>query len=371
MKICYISSSASIHSKRWVNFFATKGHEVHVIAAKFSGGFDENVKLHPLPRLFSNIWWLSKYLSLGLWPFSVRRLLKKIKPDLVHAHYVTMSGYLAAFSGFHPFVMTAWGSDILIDPQKSYFFRALTKYTLKKADLITCDAHHFVEELVKLSAPREIIELVIFGVDVEKFCPRGKDESLARELGILNSPTVISLRSLEPLYDLETLINAIPLVLKEFPEAKFVIAGDGTQREYLEKLASSFENSVIFLGLVSSNELPEYLALADVYVSTSLSDAGLASSTAEAMACELPVIVTDFGDNSKWVKDGSGGFVIPTKSPEMLAAKIVYIFKNGDVRDKFGRVNRLIIEERNNVKKEMGKMDALYSQLVTRKTNKN
>lgn len=371
MKICYIASSASIHSKRWANFFAKEGYEVHVIAAKFSGGFDENVTLHSLPRLIANKWYLSKYLSLGLWPFSVRRLLKKIKPDLIHAHYVTMSGYLAAFSGFHPFVMTPWGSDILIDPQKSYFFRTLTKYTLKKADLITCDAHHFVEELVKLSAPQEIIELVIFGVDVEKFSPRGKDKRFARKLGILNSPTVISLRNLELQYDLETLVNAIPLVLKESPKAMFLIAGDGTQRECLEKLASPFRNNVRFLGSLPNDELPKYLALADVYVSTSLSDAGLASSTAEAMACGLPVIVTDFGDNSKWVKDGSGGFVIPMKSPEILATRIIYLLENIDMRKKFGRMNRLIIEERNNVKKEMEKMDTLYRVLVKRKEDDN
>jgi glycosyltransferase involved in cell wall biosynthesis len=105
-------------------------------------------------------------------------------------------------------------------------------------------------------------------------------------------------------------------LLKEVPEAKFLLIEKGSQEEMLKGLAQSLgiSDSVKFVGWVTPDELPHYLSSADIYVSTSLSDAGLASSTAEAMACGLPVIITDFGDNRSWIKDEENGFLIPLKS---------------------------------------------------------
>jgi glycosyltransferase involved in cell wall biosynthesis len=193
-------------------------------------------------------------------------------------------------------------------------------------------------------------------------------EKLKRKLGVLDLPVVISIRNLKPIYDVESLINAAPLVLKEIPEARFVILGRGSQEAYLKKLASSLgiSTNVSFVGLVSHDELPQYLASSDVYVSTSLSDGGLAASTSEAMACGLPVVITDFGDNGKWVEDGVSGFLVPLRDPETLAARIVYLLQTKDDRIKFGQANRQIIEERNSYEREIAKVGKLYEELIER-----
>ena len=99
---------------------------------------------------------------------------------------------------------------------------------------------------------------------------------------------------------------------------------------------------------------------------TFLEDAGLAASTAEAMACGLPVIITEFGDNRKWVEDDVNGFVVPLKDLKTLAEKIIYLFENEDVRMEFGMTNKKIIEERNNYYKEMEKMENIYIELIER-----
>jgi glycosyltransferase involved in cell wall biosynthesis len=126
-------------------------------------------------------------------------------------------------------------------------------------------------------------------------------------------------------------------------------------------------DSVKFVGFIPNEKLPEYLASADVYVSTSLSDAGLAASTAEAMACGLPVIVTDFGDNRRWVKNGVNGFIVPLRDPKTLADKIVYLLKNENIRKEFGIRNRIIIEKKNNYYKEMERMEHIYEVLAGRR----
>ena len=123
-------------------------------------------------------------------------------------------------------------------------------------------------------------------------------------------------------------------------------------------------NTVKFTGWLPNDEIPRYLATADIYVSTSLSDGGIAASTAEAMASGVPVIVTDFGDNRKWVKDGINGFIIPSRNPEALASRIVYLLQNESERKQFGQRNRQIIEEKNNWEKEMGKMENCYKELI-------
>ena len=108
---------------------------------------------------------------------------------------------------------------------------------------------------------------------------------------------------------------------------------------------------------IPHDELPRYLTSANIFVSTALSDAGLAASTVEAMDCGLPVVITDSGDNRKWVEDGVNGFIIPLKDPKTLAEKIIYLLKNPDVGKEFGMRNRKIIEERNDYYKEMKKME--------------
>jgi len=222
--------------------------------------------------------------------------------------------------------------------------------------------------LADLGAEPDKIEVIYFGTDVHLFNPNQRGETLREELGIHDSPMVISLRGFRPIYNVETLVRAVPTVLKEVPEAKFLVLGQGPQETFLKELAETLgvSESIIFSGVINHDQLPRYLASADIYVSTSLSDAGIAASTAEAMASGLPVIITDFGDNSRWVHDDVNGFIIPMQSPEALADRLIYLLNNKDKRTEFGNFNRRLIEEKNNTDVEMGRMGKLYKNIIER-----
>jgi glycosyltransferase involved in cell wall biosynthesis len=84
------------------------------------------------------------------------------------------------------------------------------------------------------------------------------------------------------------------------------------------------------------------------------------------MACGIPVVITDFGDNYKWVKNDVNGFLVPLKNPDALAEKIIYLLKNPEVCRVFGEKNRMIIEEKNNFDEEMEKIEDLYIDLIQR-----
>ena len=366
MRICYVAGIGSIHTQRWVKYFANQGHEVHVITMGSSEVHDiKNVTFHELGRIRLEIRFISYGVNLLFYAIQIRKLMREIKPEIIHAHYIMSWGFLGMLSGFHPFILTSWGSDVLIDPKRYPLLRFLFKRTLAKADLITCSGEHMIPRMVELGASENKINIIYFGVDTQTFSPTHRSDVKKGELGISGSPTIISLRNLKPIYDVESLIKAVPLVLAKVPEAKFLIAGDGEQRDYLKGLAQSLgvSDSIRFVGWISNNELPKYLASADIYVSTSLSD-GLAVSTTEAMACGLPVIITDFGDNKRWVEDGVNGFLVPLHDPEALASRIIYLLHNEYDRIRFGRTNRQIIEGRNNYEREMGKMGELYERLI-------
>ena len=363
MRICFLAAANSIHSVRWIKYFYEKGHEMFWISlappiseAKDLIGKIRYFEITPSPLADIN----GKKSILYLLPaaLKIKKILKDLKPDILHIHSAGTYGLVGALTNFKPVVLTPWGSDILLT---SFFKKPLLKFILKRATLFTCDGENTKQTLINFGVKPEKIKIIRFGTDVEKFKPNYKLQTTNYKLKI------ISLRNLEPIYDIETLIKAAAIVIKNTPEVKFIIAGDGSQREYLISMAKNLDLSpqyMEFIGRYHNENLPKMLNEVDIYVSTSLSDSGLSASTAEAMASGLPVVVSDSGDNKKWIKDFENGFVVPIKNPEILAEKIIYLIKNEDERRKMGKNNRKLIEEENNYYKEMEKMERLYESLT-------
>lgn len=366
MKICYIASP-DIHTHRWVKYFVDSGHEVHIITSTKSSWDIDGISFHLLRRFGPKLRLINYLINSIPLVIQFKKLIRNVNPDIIHAHFIMDTTLLGAVSGFHPFIVTCWGSDVLIAPQKSKISRWIVKYVLKRVDVITCPGECITEPLTKLGADPQKIRLIHLGVDTRKFIPQKGDDTLRERLGLINSPVIISTRRFYPIYDVESLIRAIPLVLQSVPSAKFVIIGDGSQADELKKLSKSLviSEAVKFVGWVAHDEIPSYLTLADVYVSTSLSD--LASiSMMEAMACELPVVVTDSGDNVEWVRNGLNGFIIPIRNSDILAEKIIFLLNNNKLREEMGKANRQLVEKKASYEREMGKMTRLYEELVNK-----
>ena len=369
MKICFVASAESTHTVKWIKYFSDKGHDVHLISNK--GLEIKNVTFHELKsigkgKIVTERIYLNDILTFIYRAFQTRRFVNKIKPDIIHAHNVVISGFYAYVSNFKPLIVTAWGADVLIAPKKSIFLKTIAKLVLKKADIITCDGRNTFDTLINLAAKPKNIKIIYFGIDTKLNTPQQRDDKLREKLNIHHSPTVISLRSFKPVYDIEALIKAIPEVLKEIPDAKFILAGSGFQEEYLKNLSNNLglEKNIIFTGNLTIEEIPKYLASSDLYVSTSLSDSGLAASTGEAMASGLPVISTDVGSVRDWINEGKGGFIIPIKDPQILAEKIIYLLKNKELMKCFGETNRKIILDRQDYYKEMEKMEKICEEII-------
>ncbi|MHC1576171.1 MAG: glycosyltransferase, partial [Methanosarcinaceae archaeon] len=285
MKICLIADATSIHTQRWANYFVQQGEDVHLITYEFPQTEISGVEVHVIRSLSNSLYlaFIPRHLKMLL-------LIRKLKPDIVHAHFISKFGFHAAFLGFRPLVMTAWGDDILIIPYWSKLLWYFTKITLKKADLIYAVSEDMAEKIISnFGISPDTVKVVPFGVDIEMFQPVTKEK-------ISDTIIVLSNRSFFDVYNIETLINAIPLVIEKNKMVRFLIKGSGPQEGSLKKLADELDicEYVTFVGWTEYKDMPNYLHDCDIYVSTAVSD-GTPVSVLEAMACQKLCIVTDVG----------------------------------------------------------------------------
>jgi L-malate glycosyltransferase len=365
--ICYLANAASVHTVRWLNYFVDNDWNIHLItwhkpSAK-NPSLNKRITVH---KIFFAPHRVSIYLAL----FEISLLITKIKPDIVHAHYLSHFGILAGLfsrlTGFKPIILSAWGSDILIDAKG--FKKFLIKQALKTADCIHCDGSRIKQILLEWGVSKEKLIMISFGIDTCLFSPTKKNDIVRKNLGIMDNPVVISTRSLNPLYDVETFIKAIPTVRNYFPNTKYLVIGQGSEEKKLRKLVVSLGIGEFtkFVGFIPNYKIPDLLSSSDIYVSTSTSDSGLASSTAEAMSCGLPVLISDSGDNSEWVQQGKNGFIFPPGDSDALASKIIFLLSDPRLRKDIGIAGRQTILNKFNWKKEMTKVDTIYTELIQR-----
>jgi len=354
MKICFLAGSNSIHSHKWINSFAKFGHEVIWISlVPTIIKVPNNIEYYEFTSgIFSSI-------------YKVRKLILKLNPDILHIHYLGYYALLGLFSGAKCIVSTPWGSDIN-EGKKSFFKKIILSRILKKSKLFTCDAYYMRDELKKFDVPHEKIHIINFGIDSKKFFKQERNFKVLEKYNISDELTIVSLRNFEIVYDIKTLIYAAKIILKEIPEIHFLLVGKGTLENELKQMVQSLgiNNSVHFTGFIENQLLPSLISSSDIYVSTSLSDAGIASSTAEAMSCETPVVITDSAENDKWIDDKVNGFLFPPKSSEQLAEILIKLIKDKSLREKIGKEGRNIIIKKNDIVNEMKKMNDLYLKLV-------
>jgi glycosyltransferase involved in cell wall biosynthesis len=142
---------------------------------------------------------------------------------------------------------------------------------------------------------------------------------------------------------MHVLIGAIPSIIKQNKNVRFVIVGDGDQRQELEDQVRKLDVSdyVSMPGLINRDELRSYYNLCDIYISTSVRDKegnldDQSIALVEAMACGgKPTVATDLGGNRLVVKDGVNGFVFPMGDSEKLAEKVNRLVRDKKLRDKF------------------------------------
>jgi glycosyltransferase involved in cell wall biosynthesis len=270
----------------------------------------------------------------------------KHRCSLIHSHWAIPTGLIGALAGAllkKPLIVTIHGSDSRMALEGPFLLRRVFLYVCRRAIHITCVSEVQKKEIEQLGIEGEKTSVFPMGIE-ETFLKVGK----SREQGLRNQPiTILSNRNLLPLYNVSLLIRAIPFVLKEEPKAKFIIVGEGRERENIEKEAKSLNvgSSVKFLGRIPHERMPDILAQADIYVSTSLYD-GTSISLLEAMGSGAFPIVTDIPANREWITDGKNGFLVPTDEAGFLARRIIDAIRGQALLQKSRENNLFIVEQK-------------------------
>ncbi len=346
MKVVHLVESFTVHVARIAEHQTHSGEAVKVIAFHSHGmrGPHEIIRVHPkIQRLpFSHHW-------AGISQF--QRLVREFDPDVVHGHYLSTAALYLAASWGRPTIASAIGSDILLDPCAAHA-RILVRFCPIWVERFTSAAPHITQRMVALGIPARRVSTFPWGIDRAIFHPSPSGTDFQ---------SVISTRSLEPLYDVETLIRAFPSVISDLPTARLTICGDGTLRRSLQELASQVGvgDYTQFQGQREPGEIAEALRRAGVYVSTSRSD-GASTSLLEAMATGLVPVVTDIEANRAWIADGKNGLLFTPGDFPGLGRQIVRAIRDVELRSSSFHKNPLIVAHRADWRASMDRLRKVY-----------
>jgi glycosyltransferase involved in cell wall biosynthesis len=366
MRICLLCDAQSIHFQRWAGHLRARGHTVKIYSQQHQDIQGVQVSSDPLPKapfpLLSPVKKLFKALYRILKGRRLRGELKAFRPQVVHAHFLTDSGWISSWTGYHPLIMTAHGSDVLVHPRHSRIDNFIARFCVHRADIVTTVARHMQTTIQRLGCPPGKILYLPNFVDTQLF---NMSQRPRRDyLGRLLKPVIVSARSLKPVYHVGVLINAIPFVLREIPDARFIVIGEGSERSKLIDRARQLqiEEYVEFLPHQSHERIAEIFREADIYVSTSRSD-GLCVSLLEAMASGLYPIVTDIPGSREVIADGRNGSLIPLDDEVALSETIVDTIRRPQQIPAVIQSNHDLIRGRYEEKKVMLEVEELYRRL--------
>ncbi len=362
MRIAYLSIGGHIHTERWLRYFVERGHDVHLLTVQPAP--IEGVTIHDIR---TGIPFKPLHYAVAL--CKVRRILRRIQPDLLHTHFLTGYGYWGACSRFHPFIMTVWGDDVYTTPHESFLKAKLARTVLRRADLITGDSQDILDHVVAMGGEATKCRLVQWGVDLDRFGPNAPS-AVREKLGIpVDSPLVISIRSFtQAYYNIDIIVRSIPAVLSERPATHFIIAGNEGDDSELRGLASELEigSNVHFVGRIPHQELPGYLVASDIFLTVPSVDA-TPVSLLEGMACGTAVIISNLPSALEWVTHEESGLVVEAGNRTELESAILRLIDRPEMRARFGRIGVEKVRKGADHRAHMARMEKLCLELVHRK----
>lgn len=351
MRILFVSASHTVHTVKWVNSLASRGHEILLVSKRpdinILHEIDPKVKVHYLKE--------RKRLQSIMAAPELKRIFREFKPDIVNTHFASSYGITSALAGIHPNILSVWGSDVYKNPYESKMLFRLIRFALRRSDMVTSSSHVMAQQTKVIAGEDVDVTVIPFGVDVNKFSPsadgKGNDEIV---IGIV--------KTLKPVYRIDVLIRAFAIVCSKCKvPVRLDIYGEGELLGELKELAENLgvAQKVNFIGSIPNDQVPNALHKMDIFALSSERESfGVAA--VEAMACGLPVAATAAEGFVEVIKDGNTGFIVPKNDYEQLAEKILELINNEELRKKMGQNGRERALELYDWEKNVTQMEELY-----------
>jgi len=390
MKICHVITRLIIGGAQENTIFTVeglikKGYQVELITGPTKGpegSLEERIKEKNIPlivikeliREINPVYDIVAFLKLFF-------IFKRKKYDIVHTHSAK-AGILGRISAkianpktivihtihglpFHPYQNKIINLFYILAEKIAYYF----------TDHFICVGETMKEKSLKAGIGNESDYTVIYsGFEIEPYIETSKKRKELREKYDIkqNEKVIGMIGRLFYLKGQEFLIKAFKEISKKFPNTKLLLVGDGILREKLENYAkeNSISDKVIFTGLVPPEKIPEYVAIIDILVHTSLRE-GLPKTVAQGLAGGKPVVAFDIDGTKEVVINGKTGFIVPPKDINLLKEKIIYLLENPEISDKMGMEGRKLIKKLFSVEKMVDEIEKLYIKFLYNEKRKH
>lgn len=361
MKVLLVADARSVHTRRWA--VSLKGAGVDIVLYSLYDSPDDFFSENGIRLYTFSLFTYKKARGAGRVSgmlmnhynavVDLKSVISSEHPDVLHAHYATSFGLVAALSGFHPFVLSVWGSDVYEFPYLSRINAVALKFILRKADRILSTSEVMAVQTSRFTS--KDIGVIPFGVDTELFrpCYTGNDSTFL----------IGNVKTLSPKYGIDVLIEAFKKVKDRNPgrNIELMIVGDGPCRHEYEELAERLgvRKDITFAGFVPNSGLPSYYNSFSVDVSLSRSES-FGVVAVEAMSCGCPVVVSDADGFKEVVKDSITGYIVPRDNPQAAADAIQKFLDNPQLREKIGNEGRKRVTELYDWNKCVSRMVKVY-----------
>ena len=357
--ICYLADGSNPHTVKWCDYFKDKGFNIHVIS--LNGGKIDGVTVHDFSsnveelrneRAFKKTGYIKNVKE-------IKKLVHEIKPDILHAQYASSYGFIGSLLGYHPYIISVWGTDIYDFPNNGPIQKQIIKHNFRKADYIFSNSRDMAKEANKYT--KKNVDVTFFGVDMERFKPIEVEKEDAFVIGII--------KSLEKKYGIEYLLKAFKLLKDENLDRKILlkIGGSGKDLDNLVNLTKELglENEVEFLGRISPENVAKTFCSFDVTVFPSLRE-GFGVAAIESQACEVPVIVTNVGGHPESLDNNKTGFIVEPKQPEEIKNAIMKFIEDEDLRIKMGKEGRKFVRDNYEINLNFSDIAKIYNNILNK-----
>ncbi len=383
MKILFVADGRSPTALNWMRYFIDIGHEVHLASLHTSSPDFKLSSLHnlPFPLSGSEQGTTAKRVKLlrTLLPPAVRtkirqelipsrlqqsaevlnKIINEINPDIVHALRIPFEGMTTALADPKmPLLMSVWGNDFTLHAVSNSKMGGLTRQAVSRTDALLADCQRDIRLAKEWGFPLDKATIVLpggGGINNKNFFPPTNLKD--------RSPIVINPRGLRSYVRNDVFFAAIPEVLKQNPEVKFVcpvMQGEAQPEKWVRQYG--IEANVELLPRQTPQQMADLYRSAMVAVSPSEHD-GTPNTLLEAMACACFPVAGDIESVREWITNGENGLLVDPSDPEALAQAILSAIENDKLRNDGASKNIDLIKNRAEYQTVMKKAEAFYSSI--------
>jgi glycosyltransferase involved in cell wall biosynthesis len=300
------------------------------------------------------------------------RLLKRLTPDVIHAHdphgLAMASLALSLGSG----VSTGTPPALIASRRVDFHLKgnSFSRWKHRQVDCFIAASEAIRQMLIADAVPADRIVTVHEGIDVEHVLAAPRVDVHEAFWLPHHAPVVGNVAALVPHKGQRYLVDAAHLVVQQMPDARFVILGDGELREHLEKQVREhhLEKHVLLPGF--RMDVLGCIKGFDLFAMSSVTE-GLGTSLLDAMACSRPIVATRAGGIPEIVEDGINGLLVPPRDARALADAILRALGDDDMRARIGAAGYARVTERFTVERMVAGTAAVYQRIVNDRTGKS